>query len=123
MVYSAFSFSPEIGIVTAGFVASFLIGIIYFTPPVTMLLSIVKLFEKKALKSKHLKLLVIPWLTSVALMLLGGITLSPAVMMFATSSFVLVTLISSATVVASRITQRFPSASTRNCMIRPRPRF
>jgi hypothetical protein len=108
MAYSAFFFSPELGVVIAGLVASSLIGIVYFTLPATILLAIVKRFKKKTLKTKQFQLLVILWLISVALMLLGEITFSSTLMMAATVSFVLVTLASSVTVVASKITQRFP---------------
>jgi len=54
------------------------------------------------------RLLMIPLLISLVLVLLGEIALSPAMMMAATASFVLTTLASSATVVASKITQHLP---------------
>ena len=107
MIYSVFSFSPEVGVVVAGLVASSLIGVVYFTLPATVLLSIIKRLKKKMLKTVQLKLLSISWLISVALMLLGEITLSPAIMMTATASFVLTTLVSLATVIANKIMQRF----------------
>ena len=108
MAYSTFSFSPELGVIMAGFVASSLIGAVYFTIPAAMLLMIIKRFKKKTLKTMQFKLLKIPWLISLALVLLGEIALSPAIMMAATASSVLTTLASSATVVASKITQRLP---------------
>lgn len=108
MTYSAFSFSPEIGVVVSGFVASSLIGVVYFTLPAMVLLAIIKRLKKKTLKTMRFKLLAIPWLISLVLVLLGEIALSPAIMMAATASFVLTTLASSATIVASKITQRLP---------------
>jgi len=108
MTHSAFASSPELGIVVTGFVASSLIGIVYFTIPATALLATVKRSKKKTLKTKQLKLLAVPWLISVTLIIIGEITLSPAIMMTATASFVLITLVSSAIVVANKIVQRFP---------------
>ena len=101
MAYSAISFSPEFGVVVAGFVASSLIGAVYFTLLAIVLLAIIKRFKKKTLKTMQFKLLTIPLLISLALVLLGEIAPSPAIMMVATASFVLTTLASSATIVAS----------------------
>ncbi len=67
-----------------------------------------KRFKKKTLKTMQFRLLMIPLLISLVLVLLGEIALSPAMMMAATASFVLTTLASSATVVASKITQHLP---------------
>ena len=108
MIYSAFSFSPELGVVVAGFVASSLIGAVYFTLPATVLLAVIKRFKKKTLKTMQLRLLTISWLISLALIILGEVTALPAVMMTATALFVLITLGSSATIVANKIAERFP---------------
>jgi len=108
MAYSVFSFSPEFGVVVAGLVASSLIGVVYFTPPATMILAIIKRPKKKTLNAKQLKLLATSWLVSVALMLLGEVTFQPEIMMAATASFVLTTLGTSATITASKIAEHFP---------------
>ena len=108
ITYSAFSSSPEFGVMMAGLVASSLIGIVYFTLPAVTLLEIIKRYKKKTVKIGRLKLLVVPWLISVVLLFLGEITFSSVVMMAATASFVLTTLVSSAILTASKITQRFP---------------
>ena len=103
MAYSAFSFSPEFGVVMAGLVASFLIGVVYLTIPVMILLVAAKRLSKRTLRVMQLKLLAIPWLTSLALILLGEIAFSPAIMMAATASLVLTTLASSAILTTSKI--------------------
>ena len=108
IAYSAFAFSPEFGVVIAGFVASSLVGIVYFTIPVAVLLAITKRLKKKTLKNGQLKLLAMLWLVSVLLMFLGEVIPSPAIMMAATASFVLIALGLSATITASKIARLFP---------------
>ena len=91
----------------AGFVASSLLGVVYFALPVTVLLVILKRF-KKTLKIRQLRLIPIPWLVSLVLIFLGEITASPVIMAVATASFVLVTLCSSAILAACKTVNHLP---------------
>jgi len=91
VAYTVFSFTPELGVVMAGLIASTLIGLIYFTPPLSLLLMLIKRCRKGVLKTSWLKWLATAWFTSVALLALAEIVSAPIVMMTATAAFVLAT--------------------------------
>jgi len=99
---AASPFGNEAGVVVAGLVASSLIGIVYFTPPLTALLLAFKPFGK-AIRAKGVKALLIAWLISLTLIFIGEVSLSPIVMMVAAGAFVLATLSLSATIGALSI--------------------
>jgi M6 family metalloprotease-like protein len=103
VAYGALNFNPELGVVAAGLIASSLIGLVYFSPPVTLALSLLMRRWKIILRLSQLKPLGIVWLISVALMLLGETLASPAIVMAATTLFVLATLSLSALCTAVKI--------------------
>jgi len=89
MTYSIFSFSPELAVVISGLVASALIGIIYLTPVLVILLKI-KRAQKHTLKTT--KFLSFTLVGSLILILVSEFTYSSTVMMLSTGTFVLTTL-------------------------------
>lgn len=105
VTYSAFAFSPELSIVMAGLVASSFIGMVYLSPLIVVILVIIKRLRKSILMAGRLRIHAIPWLTSVILVLLGEIYALPAIMRLSTTLFVLTTLASSATIVATKVVQ------------------
>jgi len=102
--YSAFSFSPELAVVTAGLVASTLIGAVYFSPFVLLLLS-VQWKRKHALTMHHRQPLAITWIGSLVSIVLGEILSLPNLLMLGSTAFVLATLSLSALAVGTRIFQ------------------
>lgn len=89
VAYSIFSFIPELAIVLSGLVASSLIGIVYLTPLLVILLRI-KRIRKHVLKT--MKLLSIILASSLVLILTAEIVSSATIMMLSTGTLVLVTL-------------------------------
>ena len=95
VIFSLLSFSSEFAIVAAGFIASALIGLVYFVPPTTMILIAVARLRKHWAVSKYnclKKILVTLWAASVTAVLLGELSVMPVLMMFATSVFVILTI-------------------------------
>jgi len=95
-VNSALSFSGEFAIVSAGFAAASLIGIVYFLPLATLALVGAKRYRKGlALPGTSRVLLMsgVPWAVSVALIVVAEMALSPALMVAATIAFVALTII------------------------------
>jgi len=92
--FSLFSFNGEVAIVMVGLVASALIGIVYLVPIIAVVLvTTTKLHRSWSVpRPDHLKVLVMLWVGSVALMLLGEVTTTPLLMMLATSAFVILTI-------------------------------
>ena len=103
LTYQAFAFSPEFGVVMAGLVTSSLIGVIYFSPMVMAALAILRRLGKSKIGINQVRLIAVPWVLSMALILLGELLASPVLMMFATGAFVLLTLTLSALVVAIKV--------------------
>jgi peptide/nickel transport system substrate-binding protein len=93
-IYDPLSFNPEAAVITAGLVASFLIGLIYLSPITTLIMwSIAK--RKLMPKLKQLNLVFITiWLLSLSLILFGELVASSQMLMLATSMFVTLTLFS-----------------------------
>jgi endonuclease YncB( thermonuclease family) len=94
--FSALSFNAEFAIVMAGLVAAVLIGLVYLTPFITLAFLGAKSYRKNiSLPSavKAFKFTAISWIISVALIVVGEITLSPVLMMVATGAFVILTII------------------------------
>jgi len=96
MTYDAFPFSSELGVLVSGLVASCLIGFVYLSPIAFCSWVILKRYRRLALKKRHLKVIAILWLGSVALIAAGEILASPALMMASTATFILLTAASSA---------------------------
>ncbi len=97
-VFSVFSFSPELGVVIAGSVASSLIGVTYFLP----LALILSFFKKFKVSAKIPRLTGLIWACSIATICVAEISKSPLMMMVATGAFVLIT-ITTATLTSLRI--------------------
>jgi hypothetical protein len=87
-LFSALSFSPELAVVTTGFVASAFIAGIYLLP----LSLLISYFRKKVLSPSLLSALGVIWLASLTAILFAELTQSSAVMMTATGVFVLTTM-------------------------------
>ena len=89
--YGAFrllSFSPELGIIMAGLVASALIGLVYLSP-VVLLVCLVRKFRP----SKKLVIATaMIWAGSTTAIALAEVSTSPALMMVSTGAFVLATI-------------------------------
>jgi hypothetical protein len=102
--YGAFrllSFNPELGIITAGLVASALIGLVYLCPAV-LLVCLVRRFRP----SKKLVLAAaMIWAGSTTAITLAEVSTSPALMMVSTGAFFLAT-INIATLAAVRTVAR-----------------
>jgi len=98
--YSILSFNPELAVVTAGLVASALIGVVYFSPFVLFLLSVC---WKQTLIVLDGKPLAVAWTGSLILILIGEILSLPNLLIVGTSAFVLVTLSLSALALGTRI--------------------
>jgi len=107
--FSLLSFNSEFAIVVAGLVASALIGIVYFVPATTAILIATTRLRRlwSVSKPDRLKILVIPWVASVALMLLGELIAVPLLMMFATSAFVILTIANVAGMISLKIASLF----------------
>ncbi len=100
---SAFSSNSEVGVITAGLVASSLIGIVYFAPPTTLALLAVRRLKKRLLKVGQLKPLAAVWLVSIVLMVLGETAASQTLMMAATGIFVVATVALSTGTIALKL--------------------
>ena len=89
--YSALAFSPEFAIVTAGVVASALIGLTYLTP---IDLFLIRLLAKKKIGVAHAsKILSISFLAALVTLSLGELTGWSILLAASTSALVLITLI------------------------------
>jgi len=95
VTFTSLSFNGEFAIIMAGFVAASLIGLVYLMPITTVaLVAINKLSRYKSLpRMSQLRILVVPWIASIILMLLGELSALPALMMLATSAFVVTTIL------------------------------
>jgi len=78
-----FSFNSEAGVVMAGLVASSLIGVVYFSTPLAALLLAFKRL-RIAVTIRRGRLFGIPWLFSLALVLLAEFSLSRVTVAVAT---------------------------------------
>lgn len=87
-VFSLFSFDPELGVVTAGLVASSLIAAVYVMPWV-LIFGYVRKF-KPSMKVVSVTALV--WIGSVLAMFLAEVTVSSQLMIASTGVFVIVTM-------------------------------
>ena len=90
LTYQTFSFNQEFGVLIAGFVASFLIGITYLSPLLLLLLKLKKYHKKAAAISVRIsKPLIASLVITIALICLGYMLSSSILTIFSTSSFVL----------------------------------
>jgi len=92
MTFNAFSFSHELAVVTAGLVASALIGLVYFSPLAILALVLLRRYRKMTLKMSQLRMPAIVWVVSLVMILVGEVALLPALMMASTALLVLLTL-------------------------------
>jgi len=89
--YGLFPFNSELGVVSAGLVASSLIGLVYVAPPATLLAVAVRRRRGSILPPRKVVFLTIPWAAGMALLAIGEALSLPAVLMAATASLVLMT--------------------------------
>jgi hypothetical protein len=92
IVNNTLTFNSELGIVVTGLVVSALIGFVYFTPLTLIPLYAAKKWRKNALKLSWLKILLLLWLTSLSMILLGKRSYPPTLMMISTGLLVLLTV-------------------------------
>lgn len=99
ITYTVFGFSPEFGIIIAGFVACSLIALIYLLPPILA----VSYFTKRRRLNRLTRVLGITWVISVLSMILGEITLYQPLMMLSTGAFVIATICVIITFVSNKL--------------------
>jgi hypothetical protein len=87
-VFSLLSFTPELGIVATGFVASSLIALIYLVP-LALVISYLKRYTPSFILICALGII---WLSSLAAIGLAELTQSTNIMMTASGTFVLATM-------------------------------
>lgn len=95
VTFTSLSFNGEFAIIMAGFIAASLIGLVYLMPITTVaLVAINKLSRYKSLpRMGQLRILLVPWIASIILMLLGELSALSALMILATSAFVVTTIL------------------------------
>jgi hypothetical protein len=86
--FSTFSLNVELGVILAGFVASILLGVIYFMP-IPLLLSRLKKYK---ISKKIIHLMGLLWMSSILMLGIAEGSQSPVLMMISASFFVLVTI-------------------------------
>ena len=84
--YSIFNFNQEMGVVMAGFMASAVIGVVYFSP-----IGILVFLKKRTLNltSSYFKMLLFFWFGSIICIVIGEISSISSMLMLGTSIFVL----------------------------------
>jgi len=90
-VYSALSFSPELGVIVSGAFASALIGLVYFTPLAGCLLLPSKRLRRYLMKIEG-KVIALPWIASLFSVGMALLTASPLGMMISTAALVLISI-------------------------------
>jgi PGF-pre-PGF domain-containing protein len=90
--YRLFPSNGELGVVSAGLVASSLIGLVYVVPPATLVSVAVRRRRGSLPPPRKVGFLAIPWAASMALLAIGEALSLPAVLMAATASLVLLTV-------------------------------
>jgi len=103
VVFDALSSAPEVAIITAGLVASGLIGACYLAPVVTGIR--MALWRRRRIHVPSGVLLGV-WSSTIVLMVFAEALAEPTLMMCATAGFVLATLAASTLCVSGRIVQR-----------------
>ena len=91
VVYSAFNFSPELGVIISGALASALIGLVYFTPLAACLVLPSKRFRRHLTRIEG-KLIALPWIASLLSVSIALLAASPLGMMISTAVFVLASI-------------------------------
>lgn len=105
LVFSLFSFSPELGVVMAGLVASSLIAVVYVMPWV-LLLGFLKKFR---LSTKTARLMGLIWAGNVVAIALAETQQSPLLMMAASGAFIIVTICLTTLATTKAVMERFIS--------------
>jgi len=91
VVYSAFNFSPELGVVISGALASALIGLVYFTPLAACFVLPSKRLRRHLMRIEG-KLIALPWIASLFSVSIALLVASPLGMMISTAAFVLASI-------------------------------
>jgi len=92
IVNNTLSFSGEVGIIVTGLVVSALIGFVYFAPLTLIPLYAAKKLRRNVLELRGLKILLLLWIISMLIILVGEAILSPILMMSGTGLLVLLTV-------------------------------
>jgi hypothetical protein len=87
-IFSVLSFSPELAVVTTGFVASALIAVIYLLP----LTLIISYFRKVPFLKNLFRAVGMVWLVSLTSIVVAEVSQSSVLMMTATGTFVLASM-------------------------------
>ena len=95
--YLALSFNRELGVTVAGLVARSLIGLVYGSPGATGLLVYAKKKKWLTLRFKSLEPFVYTWIVTFLLIGVSEMLFAPALMIVATTAFIVLTLGLSAT--------------------------
>jgi len=90
-VYSALSFSPELGVIVSGAFASALTGLVYFTPLAGCLLLPSKRLRRHLMKIEG-KVIALPWIASLLSVGMALLAASPSGMMISTAGLVLISI-------------------------------
>lgn len=107
MSYSLLNFSPELAVVTSGFVASSLIGIVYCTPNALLMTIALKRIRKRDVKIRYLTPIALAAILSVVLIAIGEVLISTLIMQVATASFILATISLTSMIAAIKLLKRF----------------
>jgi len=91
VVYSASNFSPELGVVISGALASALIGLVYFTPLAACLVLPSKRLRRRLMRIEG-KLIALPWIASLFSVSIALLAASPLGMMISTAALVLASI-------------------------------
>jgi len=92
IVYSAFSFAPELGMVVSGAFASALIGLVYFAPLAMCLVLPSKRLRKRLMRIER-KAIALPWIASLSSVSMALLIASPLGMMISTAALVLASIV------------------------------
>jgi len=91
IVYSAFSFAPELGMVVSGALASALIGLVYFTPLAACLVLPSKRLRRRLTRIEG-KTVALAWIASLFSVSMALLAASPLGMMISTAALVLASI-------------------------------
>ena len=91
VVYSAFSFAPELGMVVSGVLASALIGLVYFTPVAACLVLPSERLRRRLTRIEG-KVIALPWIASLFSVSIALLAALPSGMMISTAALVLASI-------------------------------
>jgi peptide/nickel transport system substrate-binding protein len=105
-MYQLFGFNPELGVFTAILTASSLLGIIYFSLPIMMLIKLTRRSKGDTNRPNLLRIIVFPLLVSLTMTGLSEFTNVPLLMAVSMAMLVLSTISASALTVSIELAHR-----------------